>query len=281
MALAAVGVAAAPAAGQGIQTHVALPVAEGEGIVRAQLRAVRASGEDAGSDRRSTTWLSPWTLAFGVTAELTAFASLPIHLHASIRSPDGRARQGFAAGNLDLLLRYTVFRVDPAPLSTRRLALLAGASLPVGADRFSPPTFDPVLGAVATWARDRSEIDADVLYTLPTRRQGFRRGPRLRYDLAWRYRLWPAHFGRGALQLGGLLELNGRVSRPSRLHGRRIAGSAGRVLFLAPGLHLASRRVILEASVQIPIHQELGSGGLETDWSAVLGLRLPVALPGP
>lgn len=40
------------------------------------------------------------------------------------------------------------------------------------------------------------------------RRNGFRRGDRLRYDLAYRYRLWPRRFGNRLLHLNSLLELN-------------------------------------------------------------------------
>lgn len=270
---------ASPAWAQGVNTSVALPVAEGEGIWRSQLRYGRATDDPSPDDRRVSTWLAPQTLVLGITPRLTAFATLPLLAHRRVEADSGTTRSAPAVGDLTLLARYTLWWDDYAPLSTRRVALLAGLKLPSGADRFGTETYDPLLGGVATWAFDRHEIDLDALYTVATQRNGFRQGQRLRYDLAYRYRLWPRRFGKRLLQLNGLLELNGRWSDRDRQDGHRIRDSGGHVLFLAPGIQLAAKTWILEASVQVPIVQDLRGSQVEQDFVAVASVRVPFELP--
>ena len=167
---------------------------------------------------------------------------------------------------------------DYAPLSTRRLALLAGVKLPTGADRFGSPTFDPTLGLVATWASNRHELDIDALATLGTKRHLFETGDQFRYDVAYRYRLWPARFGGRLLQLNGLVELNGAWMDRAHEHGRRVQNSGGHVLFVSPGLQLAAVRWIAELSLQIPLVQSLHGDQIETDFVAVVSGRIPFSL---
>lgn len=270
---------ASAAGAQGINTNVALPVAEGEGIWRSQLRFGQASDDPTAADREVRALVAPQTLVLGVTPRLTAFATLPVLAYRRAESRAGSTRDDPAVGDLTLLGRYTLWQDDYAPLSTRRAALLAGVKFPTGADRFGTETFDPILGGVATWAFDRHELDLDALYTISTSRHGFRQGDRFRYDAAYRYRLWPDRFGGRLLQLNGLLELNGQWSDRNRDGGRRVDDSGGHVLFLSPGLQLVSKRWIVEASVQVPIAQNRHGDQIEQDFVAVLSLRVPFALP--
>lgn len=55
--------------------------------------------------------------------------------------------------------------------------------------------------------------------------------------------------------------------------------SGGHVLFLAPGLQLAAKNWIVEASVQVPIAQDLHGAQVEQDFVAVVSVRIPFALP--
>jgi len=181
---------AAPARGQGINTNVALAVAEGEGIWRSQLRWTRATDDPSPLDREADLLVAPQILLYGITSRLTAFGILPILAHREIEAGGRTVVRDEAVGDFTLLGRYTFYRDDYAPLSTRRLALLGGVKFPSGADRFGTPSFDPIAGVVGTWAADRHELDADLLFTATTERQGVETGDRLRYDLAYRYRLW-------------------------------------------------------------------------------------------
>ena len=265
------------AVGQGINTNVALPVAQGEGIWRTQLRYVHAT-DDLSPMTRARSLIAPQTLVFGFTSRLTAFATLPVLARRWTEVAGQIVSRDSALGDFRLLARYMLIADDYAPLSTRRVAILGGLKFPTGSNGFGTPSFDPIFGAVATWAAKRHELDADGLYTLGTRRHGFETGDRFRYDVAYRYRLWPARFGRRPLQLNGLVELNGSWMGGAREDGRSVPDSGGHLLFLSPGVQLVATRWLLEASVQVPIAQDLRGAQPEADVVAVLSVRIPFAL---
>ncbi len=266
------------AVAQGINTNVALPVAKGEGIWRSQLRTTVATDDPSGQDRELRAFVLPQTLVYGFTPRLTAFATLPILADRQVDTPSGTMNEDAALGDLKLLGRYTFFIDDYAPLSTKRGAVLAGMKFPTGADRFGTPSFDPILGAVGTWAANRHELDLDTLYTITTERNGVEAGDQLQYDVAYRYRFWPKKFGGRLVQLNGVLELNGRWTGRSRVDGSTESNSGGNVLFLSPGVQFITQRFIVEASVQVPVVQDLNGSQLEKDFVAVFSLRVPFEL---
>ena len=264
--------------GQGINTNVALPVAEGEGIWRSQLRGTVARDDPSPLDREVASLVAPQTLVYGVTPRLSAFATLPILARRRVEEGGTSRRTSPAVGDLRLLGRYMIFADDYAPLSTRRVAVLAGVKLPTGADRFGTPSYDPILGAVGTWAANRHEFDADLLYTLTTERHDFEAGDRFRYDLAYRYRVWPKRFGKRLSQLNAVLELNGIWTGRTRQDGTTLRDSGGNVLLVSPGFQYVTNRWIVEASFQVPIAQDLNGSQVETDFVGVLSVRIPFSI---
>ena len=228
---------AAAAQGQGINTNVALAVSQGEGIWRSQLRATVATDDPSPMDREVHAYVLPQTLVYGVTPRFTTFLTLPILAHRRVETA-GSSDDDAGLGDLRLLGRYMVFVDDYAPLSTRRVAVLAGLKFPTGTDDFGTPSFDPIFGAVGTWAADRHELDVDALYTLTTERHGREAGDRFRYDVAYRYRLWPRRFKGRLLQLNGVLEWNGSWTGRTKVGGITVRDSGGNVVFLSPGVQL-------------------------------------------
>jgi len=266
------------ALGQGINTNVALAVAEDEGIFRSQIRYRRASDDPLRAKRQLDLVSMPQTLVYGITPRITSFITLPIVAQRRIEAANGSVRRDEGLGDLRILGRYTFYVDDYAPLSTRRVALLAGLKFPTGTDRIGTDSFDPIFGAVGTWAFGRHELDLDALYTLTTERRDFEAGDEFRYDLAYRFRLWPARFGKRLLQLNGLLELNGTRTDRARAGGTKVGASGGDLLYLSPGLQFITKQAIVEASFQIPVWQDLNGAQLENDWTAVLSVRIPFTL---
>lgn len=267
-----------PAAAQGINTNVALAVAEDEGILRSQLRYRRATDDPLGNGRQLDVVAAPQTLVYGVTPRITAFATLPIIVHRRLEAADGSVRRDEGLGDLRLLGRVTFFVDDYAALSSRRLALLVGMKFPTGTGRFGTDSFDPIIGAVGTWAFNRHELDLDAIYAVTTKRRDFEAGDEFRYDLAYRYRLWPERFGRRLQQFNALLELNGRWTAKTRAEGMTVSDSGGNLLYLSPGAQFIAKRFIVEASVQIPVWQDRNGSQLEDDLIAVLSVRIPFTL---
>ena len=86
----------------------------------------------------------------------------------------------------------------------------------------------------------------------------------IRWDGAYAHRLWDAESeGIGPWGLYAIGELNGHY----------ITDGSTQV-FLSPGIQLITSNVILEAGVQFPVHQDLSSPRLETDFTVVLSLRI-------
>ncbi len=52
------------------------------------------------------------------------------------------------------------------------------------------------------------------------------------------------------------------------------------MLFLSPGAQFVTQRFIVEASVQVPVVQDLNGPQLETNFVAVLSVRVPFEFPG-
>ncbi len=103
---------------QGINTNVALAVAEDEAIFRSQLRYRRATDDPSGMGRELDALVAPQTLVYGVTPKLTAFATLPILAHRRLELGDGSVNRDSAVGDFRLLGRYTFFADDYGPIST-------------------------------------------------------------------------------------------------------------------------------------------------------------------
>ena len=62
------------------------------------------------------------------------------------------------------------------------------------------------------------------------------------------------------------------------MDGSTLSASGGNVLLLSPGAQFITKRFIVEASVQVPIWQDLNGPQLEDDFTAVLSVRIPFTL---
>lgn len=261
----------------GINTNVALPVRKGGFVYRTQARYLSASDDPAPLDRDIRTYTVPNVLAYGATQRTTLFGVLPYVSRSVEMTQAGLRREedtdGF--GDLSLLLRQTVYARD-AVQRTSRLALLGGFELASGKEEFSSHSTDYVLGGVYTVQSGRHEFDADLLYNLNTEGRGVEPGDVLGYDLAYELRVFPWQWPeRGTpSQIYLVLEANGTTGRRSRSAGRDLPETGGSVVFLSPGIQLVTLRVIYEASLQIPVAQNLNGAQVETDIIAAGGIRI-------
>ena len=156
----------ATAAAMGIRAFVALPLDAGGTVLR--LFGERNTDQDL--DVLTT------NLAYGLGTRQALFLGLPYRLSSG---------SGDRTGDLSLLYRHIVWQQDRRE-GTSRLGLLGGAVAPTDRDR------DARLqaGAVATFYRGRQELDLDALWV-----EGLDAAPdSARYDIAWQYRLSPAHY---------------------------------------------------------------------------------------
>jgi len=285
-------VGAPPAAAQ-ITTNMALPVTEGRGIARVQSKVLRSTGSGP-MNREVTAYAFPVVGVYGLTSDWAVFGVLPIldkNLDATIpRGPQAgeRVKRGpTGIGDARLFARYTIWTHNRAG-QTQRFAPLAGVEMPTGDDdasdelgRLPQPlqlgsgSWDPFVGLVFTWQTLQWQVDVSPVYQFNTEANGFEFGDEARLDLASKYRLWTnERGGRVPGFLYGNLETNLIWQGKHEIQGEDDPNSGGTTWFVAPGLQYITRRVVVEAAVQLPAAQDVNGTGLEQDFITTLSLRV-------
>lgn len=184
--------------GMGLRAFVALPVDANGG----ELRLAYTGAEDYGNGVLSA------GLALGLAPRHALLFGLPYRFSSS--QPD-------AVAPVSLLYRYTQW-VKDSPHGTRRLAWLAGYSVPLSADQHGAVQ----AGLVYTRFYRRHELDADFLYQYGQAS----RPDSARIDISWQYRLSPRQHPQWGLapQLNTVLELNGQWIRSQAVNRQLTAG---------------------------------------------------------
>lgn len=246
-----------------INSNVALQPSKGGLIIRQQFRYSEAEHTTPLGDVRIDLASSFTTFAYGVSDELTLIVDTPFVLSRRIENDttgDDDTDSGF--GDLRLLSKLRLYRDDFGPTDTTRFDLIAGLEVPTGQDEFSSESFDPILGGVFTHIEGRHAFDADALWHFNTG-GGSRGDDLLRYDAAYLYRLSPETYAStdptglfGSIELNGSYETNGDHE-----------------LFLSPGIQFITTRWIVEATVQLPVHQDLDHRA-QRDFIIGVGFRI-------
>lgn len=178
---------------------------------------------------------------------------------------------------------YNIYQKD-APRLTTRAILIGGVKLPTAEDDKSglPPPMqlgtgstDYTVGTAVSRIGHRLGYYSDLKYTFKNEGNGYEFGDTLNYDLALGYRWLPEVYeSYPAKQLNLFLELNGLYAQKDRLDDQRVPDSGGHSLFLSPGVQwVPFKTALLEASVQIPIYENLHGDQLETDYTYLIGFR--------
>ena len=261
-----------PAFGAAITFSTALPVGQGEGIVRFQAKSLRSTGDSSPADRELSVLALPLVGVYGATAKLALFAIVrTLDKSLDVNTPLGRRRREVSGvGDVTLLARYTAMKRD-RPGATFRLAPFLGIETPTGEDdksdalgRLPQPlqagsgSWDPSVGTIATWQTLKWQIDTSASYKFNSEANGFEFGDVARADFSYQRRLWPHELGDGVPHyLYGVLEANVIRQEHNDVLGQSDPNSGGTTLYVAPGLQYVTKRLILEGAIQIPVVQNL------------------------
>lgn len=291
---AVVSLSADAAAAGPITFLTALPVPQGQGVIRGQFVFIRASDDPTDAARDLTVTAVPVAAAVGVTPRLAIFGIVPIVRKAmDVDMPVGRiTRRGTGLGDVVAFARYTVYAVDTAD-ATLRVALFGGFQTPTGqtdeSDPFGPlprplqpgsGSWDPLGGVAVTFQTKAWEFDADVGYQKRTEADGFRFGDEWFADASFQYRVWPRDLGVGVPAfLYAVVETNVLAQGRSGNAGVRDANSGGRRWDVDLGLQYVTTRLIVEGIVQIPVVDRPNGTGLRSDVRLTAGVRWNVSLP--
>ncbi len=253
----------APSHAGPINSDVAFTPRKGGSILRLQYAYTEAHGSADILHARTTGVRA--TFIHGVREDFALIVSAPyVHREVDKLDADGFGLELRHDGIADITVlgKYRFWQKDSGPLESVRWAVLGGINVRSGDSKFSSDSYDPIVGAVYSWRRDRAHLDADLVYQFNT--AGGRAGhDTLRYDLAYSFRLFPAVFRTERPRaIDVIAELNGRYTT-----------DGSHELFLSPGLQFATERWSIEASVQFPVAQELAGDAMEIDYRVVFGVR--------
>jgi len=282
--------AASPVRAQ-ITTNTALPVTKGEAIIRLQTKFIRSTGDSTPMDRDLQVLAFPLVGVYGVTPKVTLFGVIPIlDKNLEVTTPMGRVtRNTTGLADARVFARYTLFQFNRHG-QLIRLAPFSGVELPTGTDgvtdnlgRLPQPlqlgsgSWDPFVGLVFTRQTFAWQIDASASYQYNTKANNFQFGDLARLDLATKVRLLPRHLGRGLPSfLYANLESNLIWQDQNEIGGAVDRNSGGVTWYLAPGLQYATRRIIFEAAVQLPVVQNLNGTALENNAIVTLSTRISI-----
>lgn len=252
---------ASPGSAGPINTDAALTPREGGNILRLQYSY---SETDARSNiEHINTSNVRATYVHGLRQDLAIFLSVPyVNRQVDRVLPRlGRVEDAHdGIGDITVLAKYRFWQEHRGPSETSRWAVLGGLDIRSGDSAFSSDSYDPILGTVFSWRKDRMRFDADLIYQFNTGGGSFRHDT-LRYDLAYSHRLFPeAYPQEQSWEFDAVAELNGRYGT-DRTH----------EVFLSPGFQFITERWIFETSIQLPVIQSID--GPETDYRLVFGFR--------
>ena len=160
-----------------LRTLVALPIPKGDTV----FRLLNTHNTDTDANNLSA------SAAYGINKAGTVFLGMPYRIY-----PKGNAR----TGDISVLYRHMLIQEDRID-GTFRLGALLGGFIPTTGNS------DGGLreGLVATYYRDRTEIDVDVII-----KQGIKQSlNEFNYDISWQYRIAPAEYPEWACLLFGIL----------------------------------------------------------------------------
>ena len=261
------GVGAVP-----ITFNTALPLSDGEVIVREQVHYTKASDVVGGMDRQLKLWKSITALGYGVNEKLAVFAAIPLIDKDMKFGGDSDSDSGLA--DMKIFARYRLYGKD-GPGQTTRIGAFAGLNLPTGKfGQTGDGSTDVWGGLVITHASTRWSYDGQIKYTANGAHNGFARGDSRSANLALQYRINRPHEN---VQMNGFLYtvLEGEIvyAERDKMAGVKNLNSGGTTAFIAPGLQYATKRWIGEAAVKIPVVRDLHGTALQPGATLILSSR--------
>lgn len=250
----------------GINTNTAIAPGEGQFVYRTQLRFLESHSSPGPAHADVNILVNPQILAYGVKENFTLFGVVPLvkrdaTVHPPMPAGAVRELDDFGMGDIRFFGKYRFWEQD-SPGETTRWSVFGGVEVPTYDKDFSSDSFDPFLGTVWTYQSLDWGLDLDLFWNFNTGKGTFRHDE-MRYDLAYTYVLLTGQtLDEKFWQLNSVFELNGSYL---------VDGS--NLLFAAPGFQLALERMIVEASLQLPIIRDLKST-LEPDFVFVIGTRI-------
>lgn len=251
-----------------IVSQAATQPAKGRLSVREQFILMRMGDDPSGQGREVRSTILNTVIDYGLTGNQSLSLRLPI-IFRRVNDDDqhGRVHED-GVGDLTAIWKYRLWQHDTGPIETKRFSIFAGAEIPVGNEDLSSGSVDPILGVVYTQVSGRHGVNFDASWKFTTGGddKGLAAGESLadllRVNGSYLYRIAPEHYTSetsaswyGVAEISAMYETNGDLE-----------------VLLAPGILYEARRWAAEASIQLPVHQDVDER-LEHEWVVTIGVR--------
>lgn len=215
---------------------------------------------------------------------------VPVLVESRLERPEGAAETTSGLGDVTVSVKHRFYRWV-GRWADRQAAVEAGIKLPTGAtDRPVDPGVGAALRSRLQPGTGSTDGFVDLSYQLGRRRWvfagdagyrfnaegdgGYRQGDVAQLNLSAQYILFPRVYTRPGKEVFAVLEGSFVDAGEDRLRGTALAETGRTALFLAPGIqYVATERLFLDLSVQFPLWEEVGRGGLASRWNALAQLR--------
>jgi len=273
-----------------INSNTAFAPYRGDSLWRERSRYLRASDDPSSMDRDLHVLSLNSVYVYGFTEKLTGLVNIPyLDKSIDVTLSDGRRKRGDSGiGDIRTLLKYRIYTKDKSGRSNR-LGIFSALEWPTGDDnakdsigrfpqtlQLGSGSYDPIIGVVWTTQTLDWEFDADAGYKWNNKANNFEFGDILFYNVSYQHRLWPKTLPDKGVPsfLYAVLELNGSYADKNEVDRVKDQNSGGHSVFISPGVQWVAMRYVLEASVQIPVIQDLNGSALRSDYALTAGFRI-------
>lgn len=256
-----------------ITFNTALPVSDGEIIVREQIHYVHNRDTLGALERDVKVWKSITAAGYGITDKIAIFGVVPVISKDIDVGPMHSEASGLA--DIKIFGRAQVYRKD-GPGTTTRIAPFFGVNIPTGSiGKTSDGSTDIFGGIIYTKASTNWNFDGQVKYMANGSHNGFVRGNETALDTSLQIRI-NEHDGKvnASGYLFAVLETSVVYARKNEIGDTQDINSGGTTAFISPGVQYATKRWIGEAALKIPIVKDLNGSALQPGITVITSLRV-------
>lgn len=215
---------------------------------------------------------------------------VPYAVENRVKVPRGATETVSGSGDVMVSVKHRFYRWV-GPWADRHAAVELGLKLPTGAtDRPVDPGLPAALRSRLQPGTGSTDGLVDFIYQQAHRRfvfatdagyrynsegdGGYRRGNEAQVNLSAQYVLFPRDYAEPGHEVFAVLEGTFLDVAKDRLRGNAIPETDRTAFLLAPGVqYVATERVFLDLSVQVPLWQETSRGNLKERWNLLAQLR--------
>ena len=215
---------------------------------------------------------------------------VPYLVESRVERPGAGTETTSGPGDVVVSAKHRFYRWV-GPWADRHAAVEVGLKLPTGATdrpvdpglpislrhRLQPGTgsTDGFVDLVYQQARRRWVFAADAGSWFNSEGDGgYRRGDQRQLNLSVQYILFPRVYTRPGREVFAVLEGTYVEAEKDRLRGAVLPGTDRSAVLLAPGVqYVATERLFLDLSLQVPVREEVDRRELASRWNALVQLR--------